>query len=71
MQELGIEVLIPEISQDSLEEMVLITQTGLIVAGFRRWRLAVLQKVPSVNCVEHDLADADVLPFVLALKQQQ
>jgi hypothetical protein len=70
MEEMGIDILIPDGQNDS-EDPVLITQAGLILSGFKRWQIAVVHKLSGLNCIEHELADADALRFILALKNQQ
>ncbi len=60
-------------SQDHLPptEPIFVTQTGLILAGFGRWRLAAYRKTPTIECVEYTLSDEDALRFMLALQRRR
>ncbi len=57
--------------QDTImpEQPVLVTQSGLILAGFGRWRLAVSRRVSSIECLEYTLSDDDALQFMLNLQK--
>jgi len=56
--------------QSSPEEPIFVTQAGLILAGFGRWRLALFRKVPIIECVEYCLTEEDALQFMLALQKR-
>lgn len=70
MEEMYLDVLFLD-NQNSPEDAVLITQTGLILSGFKRWQVAIVQTLSSLNCIEYEMADADALRFILALKNQR
>src|SRR5262252_8366522 len=78
LEEIGYCAFLPELgeaarSQDlvSTEEPTFVTDTGLILAGFGRWRLAISQKVPSIACVEYSLTDEGALQFMLSLQKRR
>jgi hypothetical protein len=48
---------------------VLATESGLILAGFGRWRLAVSRRVSGIECLEYTLTDDDALQFMLNLQK--
>jgi len=60
-------------SQDHMPpvEPIFVTHTGLILAGFGRWRLAVYQKTPTLECVEYNLPEEDALRFMLTLQRRR
>jgi hypothetical protein len=52
------------------EQPVLVTQSGVILAGFGQWRMAVSQRVPTLECREYALTDEDALQFMLSLQKR-
>ena len=48
-----------------LLEPILITMNGTILAGFGRWRLAVLEGKREVHCLEHPISEEESLQFIL------
>jgi hypothetical protein len=52
------------------EQQVLVTQRGVIMAGFGRWRMAVSQRVLTMECREYTLTDEDALQFMLSLQSK-
>lgn len=53
------------ISDQPVPEPILINKSGTILAGFGRWRLAVAEGWPEVDCVEYPIRDEDSLQFIL------
>ena len=53
------------------EQPVLVTQSGVILAGFGRWRMAVSQRVLTMACREYTLTDEDALQFMLSLQKKR
>jgi hypothetical protein len=53
------------------EQPVLVTQNGVILAGFGRWRMAVSRQVPTIECLEYTLSDEDALQFMLSLQKRR
>jgi hypothetical protein len=51
-------------SQAALEP-ILITPTGIVLAGFGSWRLALSRGWPHVHCIEYPLSDDEALRFML------
>jgi hypothetical protein len=45
---------------------VLITKQGVILAGFGRWRIAVSEGVPEINCIEYPISEDEALSFILS-----
>src|ERR1700688_1358412 len=50
-------------------EPILITTTGTILAGFGRWRLALLQGRHEIHCIEYLISEAESLQFILTHHQ--
>lgn len=50
-------------------EPILITTNGTILAGFGRWRLALLKGRHEVHCIEYQLSEDDSLQFMLSHHQ--
>ncbi len=78
LEEIGFCAFLPELneaarSQDqmSTEEPIFVTETGVILAGFGRWQLAVSRTTPSIECVEYGLSDEDALQFMLNLQKRR
>jgi hypothetical protein len=78
LEEIGFGELLPDLNeaarsqnQGSPGEPIFVTQTGVILAGFGRWRLAVYRKVPSIECVEYSLTEEDALQFMLTLQKRR
>jgi hypothetical protein len=55
----------------SVTEPILITTNGTILAGFGRWRAAVLGGTPEINCIEYPLDDDESLRFIISHHQLQ
>ena len=49
----------------SVLEPIVITESGVILAGFGRWRLALFEGQAQVPCLIYPLTDEEVLPFIL------
>jgi hypothetical protein len=45
---------------------VLITKQGVILAGFGRWRIALLEGTPEINCIEYPIGEDEALSFILS-----
>jgi len=75
MKELGWTGVIDELNaaarlkDHSLPEQVLITTNGSILAGFGRWRLAMLEGRHEINCIEYPLGEDEALQFILTHHQ--
>ena len=52
------------------EQPVLVTHSGVILAGFGRWRMAVSRRVPTIECLEYTLSDEDAPQFMLSLQKR-
>lgn len=57
--------------QMSTEEPIFVTQTGLILSGFGRWRFAASRRVKQIECVEYSLTDENALHFMLSLQRRR
>jgi hypothetical protein len=55
----------------SLQDPISIATDGTILAGFGRWRLAVFEQLPEIDCIEHPLSADDALAFILSHHQTQ
>jgi len=78
LEEIGFGAFLPDLNeaarfqnQGSPGEPIFVTQTGMILAGFGRWRLAVYRKVPSIECVEYSFTEEDALQFMLTLQKRR
>jgi hypothetical protein len=47
-------------------EPILITTNGIILSGFGRWRLAVLENRKEVHCIEYPIGEEDAIEFILS-----
>jgi hypothetical protein len=71
LAELGLIDLVGEINEaaqmkDPLAvEPILITTNGIILSGFGRWRLAVLEGRKEVQCIEYPIGEDDAIEFIL------
>jgi len=54
-----------QLKDQSAAEPILITTNGTILAGFGRWRLAVLEGRREVHCIEHPISEEESLQFIL------
>lgn len=57
--------------QMSTEEPIFVTQTGLILSGFGRWRFAASRRLKQIECVEYSLTDENALHFMLSLQRRR
>ena len=78
LEETGFCAFLPELQevgrcQDPVlpERPVLVTHNGVVLAGFGRWRMAVLRRVPTIECLEYTLTDEDALQFMLSLQKRR
>ena len=78
LEEIGFCAFPSEVSEDgryqnqmSTAEPIFVTQTGVILAGFGRWQLAVSRKIPNIECVEYSLTDEEALQFMLSLQKRR
>jgi hypothetical protein len=78
LEEAGFCAFLPELQefarcQDQVlpEQPVLVTHTGVILAGFGRWRMAVSRRSPTIECLEYTLTDEDALQFMLSLQKRR
>ena len=49
----------------AMREPLLVTTSGTILDGHRRWQVAVRQRRSSLPCLEYDLTDGEALAFVV------
>src|SRR5690348_20338 len=54
------------VKEQTLCDPVLITENGTLLAGFGRWRLALLELRDKISCIEYTLDDNESLQFILA-----
>ncbi len=77
LEELGWIGLLDEFNDDArltnpfVTEPILITTNGTILAGFGRWRAAVLNGGHEINCIEYPLSDDEALQFIIRHHQSQ
>jgi hypothetical protein len=78
LEETGFCAFLPELQevarcQDPVlpEQPVLVTHTGVILAGHGRWRMAVSRGVPTIECLEYTLTDEEALQFMLSLQKRR
>ena len=57
------------LKDQSAAEPILITTNGTILAGFGRWRLAVLERRHEIPCIEYQLSEDESLQFMLSHHQ--
>lgn len=50
-----------------VHEPVLISKSGILLAGFAEWHAAVCAGQPEIDCTEYALNDDDALPVILTL----
>jgi hypothetical protein len=50
---------------------ILITSDGIILAGFGRWRFALLHDKREISCIEYALGEEESLQFILAYHKPQ
>jgi hypothetical protein len=55
------------LENEVLPDAILVTPDGTILAGFGRWRLALLQNIPQVQCIEYAINATESLQFILRL----
>jgi hypothetical protein len=55
----------------SVTEPILITTNGIILAGFGRWRSALLDGRHEINCIEYPLSENEALQFIISHHQPQ
>jgi hypothetical protein len=49
----------------SVTEPILITTNGIVLAGLGRWRSAIFDGRPKINCSEYPFSDDQALQFIL------
>lgn len=75
MEELGWKGLVDELNGaarlrgQSGPELIFITTSGTILAGFGRWQLALLEQRDQVHCIEYSLDENESLSYILAHHQ--
>jgi hypothetical protein len=57
------------LKNQAVPEPILITRNGTILAGFGRWRLAVLEAKREIQCIEYPFSEDHSLRFILAHHQ--
>jgi len=57
------------VEEQAVCDPVLISQNGTLLAGFGRWRLALLQHKDEIACIEYPFDDDESLQFILAHHQ--
>jgi len=53
----------------SVTEPILITTNGIILAGLGRWRSAIFDGRPEINCIEYPFSEDQALQFILTHHQ--
>ena len=75
MDEIGWRCVVDELNaaarltNQSVPEPILITTDGTILAGFGRWRLAVLEARREIQCIEYPFSEDNSLRFILTHHQ--
>jgi hypothetical protein len=59
------------LTNSSVTEPILITTNGTILAGISRWRTAVHDGRPEINCIEYPLSEDEALEFIIGHHQPQ
>lgn len=54
-----------QLKNQSAPEPILVTSSGIILAGFGQWQLAVLEGRSEIHCIEYPLNDDESLQFIL------
>jgi len=54
-----------QLTQQYMPEPIFISSSGIILAGFGLWRLAVVEKRLEIHCIEYPLTDDESLQFIL------
>jgi hypothetical protein len=54
-----------ETAQFQSDEPIPITKNGVVLGGFGRWRLALLQGIREVQCIEYPIGEEDAIQFIL------
>jgi len=57
------------LKNQSVIDPILVTTSGTILAGFGRWRSALLDGLPEIHCIEYPLSEDESLQFILAHHQ--
>src|SRR5438552_9661055 len=57
------------LTDQSAAEPILITTSGIVLAGFGRWRLAIFEGRNEINCIEYPLGEDESLQFILTHHQ--
>jgi len=55
----------------SVQEPTLIATCGTVLAGIGRWRLALFEGRPEINCIEYSLTEDEALQFIISHHQSQ
>ena len=77
LEELGWSGVISELNEavrltnPSVTAPILITTNGTILAGFGRWRSAVVDGRREINCIEYPLSEDESLQFIISHHQPQ
>jgi hypothetical protein len=57
------------LTNPSVPDPIMITRTGMILAGFGHWRLALIEGRHEIHCIEYALSEDESLLFMLAHHQ--
>jgi hypothetical protein len=57
---------VARLTDPMLPDPILVTKSGMILAGLEVWRLALIEPRREVNCIEYSLDDDESLRFILA-----
>jgi hypothetical protein len=57
------------VANPSVPEPILITTSGIVLAGFGPWRFAVFERRDEVPCIEYSLSEDEALLFILTHHQ--
>jgi hypothetical protein len=77
LKEIGWAGLIGELNESvrptnlSLIGPILITTSGIILAGFGHWRLAMFEGRREINCIEYPLSEEEALQFIISHHKPQ
>jgi hypothetical protein len=57
------------LTNPSVTEPILITTSGIVLAGLGRWRSALLNSGQALNCIEYPLSEEEALQFIISHHQ--
>jgi len=60
-----------QLNKQTVCEPILITTNGTILAGFGRWRIAMVQGSQTLHCIEYPITEKESLEFILRYHQSR